>query len=222
MSSLVHVRELYKDYGRRTTVLRGVDLAVEAGELVAVVGESGCGKTTLLNVIGGLDRRFRGSVTVCGQALERLSDGQLSALRGSEIGFVFQHFALLEHLSVAENVALPGLFAKTAREPSRVERCLEEVGLVERATALARHLSGGQKQRVAIARALYNKPRLLLCDEPTGNLDSVTGRQIIELFERLNRELELTLVLVTHEPRVSQRASRVVQMTDGQLAGEGD
>jgi putative ABC transport system ATP-binding protein len=215
---LVRVRGLHKDYAG-DAVLRGVDLDVDSGEILAIVGQSGCGKTTLLNVIGGLDRRCRGEVSVCGHSLAGMPDSALSALRGRQIGFVFQHFALLEHLTVSENVALPGLFASSPAPQGRARVCLEQVGLVDRSSDLAGRLSGGQKQRVAIARALFNEPRLLLCDEPTGNLDRVTGQQIIELFERLVRELSLTLVLVTHEPRVSDRATRVVRMLDGAIEG---
>lgn len=224
--ALIEVHGLDKHYGRgraRQEVLRGVELSVARGELLALVGESGSGKTTLLNVLGGLDREYEGTAKLAGEDLARLSDRALSALRNRTIGFVFQHFNLLEHLSALENVALPSLFAAgPSRQPAllRAREALEQVGLGDRAADLARTLSGGQKQRVALARALFNEPPLLLCDEPTGNLDSETGQQIIELFGRLNRETGSTFVIVTHEARVSQAARRVVRMVDGRIVDD--
>jgi len=205
-------------------VLRAMDLEVEQGEFVAVVGTSGSGKSTLLNIIGGLDRGYTGAATVAGRDLSTLSDSQLSRFRNAKVGFVFQHFNLLEHLSSAENVALPAMFAENpipdVRE--RAVAALTRVGIGDRAGDLPANLSGGQKQRVAIARALFNRPPLLLCDEPTGNLDTKTGQQIIELFTSLNQEDGITLVIVTHEARVSTSAHRVVRLEDGQIIDGGE
>ncbi len=216
---LVGAKDVRKSYDRQE-VLRGVSLAVEPGEMVALVGRSGSGKSTLLHIIGGLDRDYQGTVICCGKDLSRLSDRELSLFRNQEIGLVFQAFHLLDHLSCVENVMLPDAFA---REPlsrgealSRATLALDRVDLAGRASALPVHLSGGQKQRVAIARALFYRPRLLLCDEPTGNLDSHTGQQIIELFQTLHKD-GLTLILVTHEERISQVAQRVVRLADGKI-----
>jgi putative ABC transport system ATP-binding protein len=218
----VGVRKVYRTGKNRVAVLDGVDLTVLRGEFVAVVGPSGSGKSTLLNVVGGLDRGFQGEVRVDGLSFRKLSDKQLSRLRNEHIGFVFQQFNLLEHLSGLENVSMPAMFASKLRfnTASRAREALDRVGLADRAEDLAANLSGGQKQRVAIARALFHKPSLLLCDEPTGNLDRETGRQIIELFTRLNREDGITLIVVTHETRASAAAGRVVSIEDGRVVSQ--
>ncbi len=215
MAVVARVSELHKRYGAEP-VLRDVALTVEAGELVSLVGRSGSGKSTLLHILGGLDRGWTGKVEVLGQDLGALGDRALAKFRNREVGFVFQAFNLLEHLTVRENVALPAFFSDEPADPKRADEALARVGLVERAGDRPGALSGGQKQRVAIARALYARPRLLLADEPTGNLDSETGAQIIELFQKLNSE-GLTLVIVTHEERVSQAAGRVLRMSDGRV-----
>jgi len=222
---LIQLREVNKTYstGRvEAHVLRDVELEVGPGELVAIVGTSGSGKSTLLNVVGGLDRDYTGQALVTGQDLARLSDGQLSRFRNSKVGFVFQQFNLLEHLSCAENVALPAMFSEVAVPDAR-ERAvaaLTRVGIPEKVDELPANLSGGQKQRVAIARALFNRPPLLLCDEPTGNLDSRTGQQIIDLFVSLNTDDGITLLIVTHEARVSTAAHRVVRLEDGRVSDQ--
>ncbi|MCC6746417.1 MAG: ABC transporter ATP-binding protein [Deltaproteobacteria bacterium] len=222
---LIDVRQVSKSFrGAKApvAVLHEVSLQVSKGEYLAIVGTSGSGKSTLLNVMGGLDADYQGHVLVDGLDLSRLSDRQLSAFRNQTIGFIFQQFNLLEHLSCAENVAMPALFSRTevADPLGRAREALDRVGLGARAGDLAANLSGGQKQRVAIARALFQRPPILLCDEPTGNLDSETGKQIIELFQRLNGEDGITLVIVTHEARVSRTAHRVVRLEDGRLATE--
>jgi putative ABC transport system ATP-binding protein len=219
MTAMARLTGVDKELGGRP-ILSGVSLTVEAGEWVALVGRSGSGKSTLLHLLGGLDRRYRGAVEVAGHDLARLEDDALARLRNREVGFVFQSFHLLEHLSVRENVALPSLFGGARLAPKevaeRVERALERVGMAEFAAASPARLSGGQKQRVAIARALFSAPKLLLADEPTGNLDAETGRAIVELFGALHRE-GLTLLLVTHEERVSRAASRVLRLDAGRL-----
>jgi putative ABC transport system ATP-binding protein len=198
-------------------VLRDVSLEVEAGELLSLVGRSGSGKSTLLHLVGGLDRRYTGKVEVLGRDLSQLDDRDLSRLRNAEVGFVFQSFNLLDHLSVRENVALPAHFSTEKSDArARAMEALSRVGMGDRPEARPGELSGGQKQRVAIARALFARPKLLLADEPTGNLDSETGAQIIELFQQLNRD-GLTLIVVTHEERVSRAARRVLKLDDGRL-----
>ena len=218
MIKLGGVSKRYRSGRADTQVLFDVDLEIAGGEYVAIVGTSGSGKSTLLNIIGGLDSRYQGEAQVAGNTLSELGDRQLSKFRNSTIGFVFQQFNLLEHLSCAENVAMPAIFSRQseAEAEARAAAALERVGLRDRARDLAANLSGGQKQRVAIARALYNDPRILLCDEPTGNLDTRTGQQIIELFQALNSE-GITLVIVTHEARVSSTAHRVIRLEDGRV-----
>ncbi|MCB9555987.1 MAG: ABC transporter ATP-binding protein [Deltaproteobacteria bacterium] len=216
------LHKINKQYGQGSAarrVLRDVDLAIAEGDFAAIVGTSGSGKSSLLNVIGGLDRDFTGEAEVVGQSLRGLSDRALSMLRNRSIGFIFQQFNLLEHLSCGENVALPAVFSKwdKAKVKRRVDDVLERVGLADRRDHLAGRLSGGQKQRVAIARALFHSPTLLLCDEPTGNLDTRTGRAVIELFQQLNDE-GITLLIVTHEARVSDAARRVLRIEDGSLS----
>jgi ABC-type lipoprotein export system ATPase subunit len=222
---IIELEGVRKSYGQgkgRQEVLRGVSLSIEAGELVALVGQSGSGKSTLLNIIGGLDRAEAGTVRVAGAELGRLDDGALSRLRNERIGFIFQAFHLLDHLSCVENVALPEAFGPAGRP--REERALEalgRVGLGDFARRRPTELSGGQKQRVAIARALFNRPQLLLCDEPTGNLDTHTGRDVIAFFQELNQRDGTTLLIVTHEERVSQAAGRVLRIVDGQIEKDG-
>lgn len=219
--SLNSVTKTYRSGKAKNQVLFGVNLDVALGEFVAISGTSGSGKTTLLNVIGGLDRIYDGTAIVLGNDLSKLSDVAISQLRNEHIGFVFQQFHLLEHVSCLENVFLPALFSRT-RTPAmamheRALRVLDRVNMGEKAHELPVNLSGGQKQRVAIARALFQGPRLLLCDEPTGNLDKTTGGQIIELFKMLNKEDKITLIIVTHETRVSEVAHRTVSIEDGRM-----
>jgi len=207
------------DAGKGTRkALSNVDFTVNSGEFVAVLGPSGSGKSTLLSIVGGLDRAYQGKVRLWGEDIGAMSDARLARLRGKRIGFVFQHFHLLAHLSVLENVTTPGLFDPDADEAVDVRRAhelLERLGLADRTTDTPAELSGGQRQRVAIARSLLRRPKLLLCDEPTGNLDADTGAQTIALFEELYRHDGLTIVAVTHEERLARVASRVVRLRDG-------
>ena len=214
---MIRLEAVEKRYGTQP-VLRGLSLDVAAGELLSLVGRSGSGKSTLLHIIGGLDRRYDGKATVLDHDLHALDDAALARFRNREVGFVFQAFNLLDHLTARENVKLPCYFdgGPSAEADRRADDALARVGIGDKAEARPSELSGGQKQRVAIARALYHSPKLLLCDEPTGNLDSETGQQIIELFRALNRD-GLTLVIVTHEERVSSVASRVLRLEDGRL-----
>jgi len=215
------VRKSYGQGKGRQEVLRGVALTIDAGEMVALVGQSGSGKSTLLNIIGGLDRPDAGEVHVAGADLVNLDDRKLSRLRNERIGFVFQAFHLLDHLSCIENVAMPAAFSATGGAgEERAREALGRVGLGDYAHRRPTELSGGQKQRVAIARALFNRPSLLLCDEPTGNLDTQTGREVISFFQELNQKDGTTLLLVTHEERVSEAASRGLRIVDGQIVAE--
>jgi putative ABC transport system ATP-binding protein len=223
MSVLV-AHHLVKDYpmnGETVHALRGVSLEVQAGDYVAVVGPSGSGKSTLLQLVGGIDVPSSGSVSIRGTPLASLSDRQLTRLRLTQLGFVFQRFHLLPVLTARENVELPmaeaGVAAKVRR--SRALELLSYVGLEHRAGHRATQLSGGEMQRVAIARALANRPALILADEPTGELDAATGEEILSLFSRLNQD-GTTLAVVTHDERLASQAHRVVHMRDGRIESE--
>jgi putative ABC transport system ATP-binding protein len=220
--ALAGVDKSFRDGDREVPVLRGVDLEVAAGELVAIVGPSGSGKSTLLHVTGGLDRDYRGRVSVDGKELSRLSARELGRLRNATIGFVFQSFNLLPGLSAVENVMLPGMLREDAGEPlgavrSRAADALVRVGLAGKALAPPARLSGGERQRVALVRALFARPRVLLADEPTGNLDAGTGADVIRLFSELAAD-GMAVLVVTHEERVSRAASRVLQLEQGRLS----
>ncbi|QLQ04444.1 MAG: ABC transporter ATP-binding protein [Thiobacillus sp.] len=199
--------------------LRGVSLSIAEGEFVAIMGASGSGKSTFMNLLGCLDRPTRGSYHLDGQDVGRLSSDQLAALRNREIGFVFQGFNLLPKLTALDNVALPLMYAGMGRVARRqqAQAMLERVGLGERSHHSPLQLSGGQQQRVAIARALATRPRIIFADEPTGNLDSETSRQVMDLFSRLNREEGITLVLVTHEADIAAYARRCIRFQDGRV-----
>lgn len=224
---IIRLRGVEKSYGRgraAAKVLRGVSLEIGQGEFAALMGESGSGKSTLLNIIGALDEPDSGSVEVAGVRYGEARESELARLRNVEIGFVFQAFNLIEHLSCLDNVCLPAAFsrAKSSREVrERGEEVLARVGLADVASRGPGTLSGGQKQRVAIARALFQRPSILLCDEPTGNLDSRTGGEVIEFFRELNENDGVTLVIVTHEHRISSAAARIVSIRDGVIEGEG-
>jgi putative ABC transport system ATP-binding protein len=201
-------------------VLHALDLDVESGEFLALMGPSGSGKTTLLNLIGGLDRPDQGEITVAGQRIDQLSSGQLAKWRARHVGFIFQFYNLLPVLTAERNVEIPLLLTKlsSAERKRNVRAALELVGLVERAKHKPAELSGGQQQRVAIARALVSDPTLLVCDEPTGDLDRDTSQSILELLQLLNRDQGKTIVMVTHDPRAADYASRRVYVDKGVLS----
>ena len=225
-SPVVRLRDVTKSYGEgsaKTQVLRGVSFDIDKGELIALVGQSGSGKSTLLNIIGGLDTCDEGEVEVLGVDTRKASDSKLAQIRNANIGFVFQGFNLLDHLTVLQNVMLPAAFAKDGKDvEGRAREALRRVGLSDFASRRPGELSGGQKQRVAIARALFGSPSLLLCDEPTGNLDSETGKEVIDFFRELNAKDGVTLLIVTHERRISSVAKRVIAMRDGMLVETTD
>ena len=219
MYKLTGVSKIYQKGRRAVPAVRDLDLVIPGGEWLAVQGRTGHGKTTLLQLLGGLDRPTSGSVEFDGQDLATLPETQVTRVRAARIGFIFQTFNLLPTLSAAENVeaALIPLGTGHAQRRSKVAAALESVGLADRARHLPGELSGGQQQRVAIARALVKEPKVLLADEPTGNLDEVTRDDIIALLEKLWRELGLTLVLVTHDSSLARRAQRVGMMSKGRL-----
>jgi putative ABC transport system ATP-binding protein len=223
MTHIVSVQQVFKNYTLGTFVvpaLRGVSLDVEEGEFLAIAGPSGSGKTTLLNLIGCVDTPTKGLVRIAGNATETMSERQLTRLRLHTIGFIFQSFNLVPVLSVFQNIELPLLLqrsATTKERRARVEALLDRVGIREYASHRPSELSGGQRQRVAIARALVTRPKLVLADEPTANLDSVTGTNILDLMKELNRTEKTTFIFSTHDARVWSYASSVVRLADGQL-----
>jgi putative ABC transport system ATP-binding protein len=221
---MIQVKNVAKRYeGKRTVhALRGVSLNAARGEMVALMGPSGCGKSTLLNIIGGLDRASEGSVIVDGADLSILDDNTLSRLRREKIGFIFQFFNLLPTLTAQENVALPLHLARIRRNEAAVRSAelLRTVGLEDRFDHLPDELSGGEQQRVAMARALALRPPVILADEPTGNLDSKTGEEVLLLLKKLQAQFGVTVIMVTHDPVAAGSCSRILSMRDGLLAGD--
>jgi putative ABC transport system ATP-binding protein len=219
---LVRARDLHKVFTRgseRIDVLEGVNLDIPKGDFLALMGPSGSGKTTLLNLIGGLDRPSQGSIDVAGERIDQLSGARLARWRARHIGFVFQLYNLLPVLTAERNVELPLLLTSLGRTQRRahVATALSVVGLADRAKHYPRQLSGGQEQRVGIARAIVTDPTLLLCDEPTGDLDRRSGDEILDLLDALNKEHDKTIVMVTHDPRAAERARRVLHLEKGVL-----
>ncbi|HRD93768.1 ATP-binding cassette domain-containing protein [Accumulibacter sp.] len=217
---VIEVRELSKrvdNGGEPLTILHDISFAVAAGETVAIVGASGSGKSTLLGLMAGLDQASSGSVVLAGENLSGLDEDARAVLRGRLLGFVFQTFQLLPSLNAIENVMLPLELAGAANARAEAERWLQRVGLAHRLRHYPKHLSGGEQQRVALARAFARGPRLLLADEPTGNLDAVTGHQVIELMFAINAESGTTLILVTHDEEIAGRCARRLRMDVGHL-----
>ena len=221
---MIRARDIVKEYldgdGTQVRVLDGLSLEVGQGDFVAVVGPSGSGKSTLLHLLGGLDVHYKGEVEVGGVKLSGLRDQELARFRNSHVGFVFQSFHLIPNLSAVENVLMPSHFGAVSLDArKRAEAMLDRVGLLAKKDRAPVRLSGGERQRVAIARALFGGPKLLLCDEPTGNLDAATGAGVIQLFHELHRE-GLTVLAVTHEERMSSAARRVLRLKEGKLVEE--
>ena len=216
------VKKFYIGQPNELTILKGIDLNVEEGEFVSIVGQSGSGKSTLMNMIGALDRPTEGEYTLDGVAINQAGDAQLSGIRNSKIGFVFQTFNLIPRTSALKNVELPMLYASVPRgqRTARAKELLEMVDMGERMGHMPNELSGGQKQRVAIARAMANDPAIILADEPTGALDSSTGRLVMDLFHRLHREQGKTIVLITHNQELAEETQRVITIRDGQVVDE--
>ncbi|HSK96768.1 MAG TPA: ABC transporter ATP-binding protein [Euzebyales bacterium] len=219
---IIEVADVTRSYrlgarGATVHALRGVSFVVESGGFVAIVGPSGSGKSTLLNLIGALDRPSSGMVRIDGMDIATMSDTRLALLRNTTIGFVFQQFQLLARTSALDNVALPLVYAGIGRgeRTVRAREALEAVGLGHRLTHQPNELSGGEQQRVALARALVTEPRVILADEPTGNLDTATGNEVMDLLERFNAERGVALVVITHDPEVAARAPRQIRLRDG-------
>ncbi|MCB9267474.1 MAG: ABC transporter ATP-binding protein [Lewinellaceae bacterium] len=221
MIRLNQIEKVYRTRTVETLALNNINLNVEEGEFLSVMGPSGCGKSTLLNIIGLLDEPSKGAVEIGGTPVSNYSDRQLARIRNEKIGFVFQSFHLINDLSVVDNVELPLLYRKvSARERRRLaEEALRSVGLSNRMQHFPTQLSGGQKQRVAIARAIVGRPDILLADEPTGNLDSVMGNEVMDILLRLNKESRTTIVMVTHDESMAKRTNRLVRLFDGSQVG---
>ena len=223
---LLRVRDLVKTYqvgDVAVRALRGVTLDIHSGEFVAVVGPSGSGKSTFMHILGCLDHPTSGEYWLEERDVSRLNDDELSAIRNRQIGFVFQGFNLLSRTSAVENVELPLLYGKSVSASERRKRALaalDAVGLADRAEHHPNQLSGGQQQRVAIARSLLNNPSILFADEPTGNLDSRTSVEVMDIFQRLKEERGITIVLITHEPQVAEYGSRIIAFKDGQIVSD--
>ncbi|SDB24364.1 putative ABC transport system ATP-binding protein [Pseudobutyrivibrio sp. YE44] len=223
---MLDLRNIHKSFFIGTPnefeVLHGLNFTVNEGEFVSIVGQSGSGKSTLMNIIGALDRPTAGEYTLDGIDIEKAKDSELSVLRNKKIGFVFQTYNLIARTSALKNVELPMMYAGMGRaeRTERAKMLLEEVEMTDRMMHKPDELSGGQKQRVAIARAMANDPAIILADEPTGALDSATGRLIMDIFHRLHEEQGKTIVLITHSPELSQETQRIITLKDGNIIGE--
>ena len=221
--SMVHVAKTYRRGSQGITVLNDLSLDIAAGEFLAITGPSGSGKSTLLNLIGGLDRPSSGQIFVCGQRIDNISGNQLAHFRAAHIGFVFQFYHLMPNLSAARNVELPLLLTDLggAERKRNIDVALQLVGLADRASHKPSELSGGQQQRVAIARAIIADPQILVCDEPTGDLDRHTADEILSLLRALNEQHGKTIVMVTHDEKAADYAKRRIHVDKGELAGMG-
>lgn len=221
MIEMSDLNKVYRTSDVETTALNNVNLDIEPGEFIAIMGPSGCGKSTLLNILGMLDTPDSGSYRFLGEDVAKRSERDLAAIRKQSIGFIFQSFNLIDELTVAENVSLPLLYQKipTAEREQRVQEVLTRVNIAHRANHRPQQLSGGQQQRVAVARAVVNNPKLILADEPTGNLDTTNGEEVLDLLNQLNGD-GTTIVMVTHDPGHAGHASRVVNMLDGRVLSE--
>ena len=224
MSKIIEVNNVSKTFGKNENinqVLKGTSMSVEQGEFVSLMGASGSGKSTLLYLIGGLDRNFEGNISVCGKDIGSLKDKELSDLRLKNMGFVFQFYNLVMNLNVVDNILLPQTIngKKKSELKGALDEILEITGLTEKRKAMPNTLSGGQQQRVAIARAVIGNPSLILADEPTGNLDSSSTVEIMELFSKLNKEKGLTILQVTHSEQCAEYGSRIIRLEDGKTVG---
>lgn len=225
--TLLQTKGITKVYGEKikTQVLHGIDISLNTQELVSIIGPSGCGKTTLLNIVGTLDSATTGEIYFMNQNISKLNDDQISEFRNENLGFIFQFHHLLPEFTALENVLIPTWIKQkkaTRKAEQRAIELLEIVGLKDRINNKATDLSGGQQQRVAIARALINSPKLLLADEPTGNLDSETTTQVYELFKKINKELNTTMLIVTHDSNLAKKSDRIIEMKDGYVVNLSD
>ena len=224
MDTIITVDNVYKSFGKgdlEVKVLEGADMTIQKGEFVSLMGPSGSGKSTLLYLIGGLDRDFKGDIVVCGQSIGSLKENALSDMRLNKVGFIFQFYNLIQNLTVEDNILLPlkvaGRYDEKAK--SRLNEILDIAEISDKRKVMPAKLSGGQQQRVAIARALIGEPEIILADEPTGNLDKASGENIMELFRKINKEKNMTILQVTHSEKNSEYGTRIVRLDNGKLIG---
>jgi putative ABC transport system ATP-binding protein len=221
--AVIDIRDVAKVYSMgdiEVHALRGVDVQIYEGDFVSIMGPSGSGKSTLMNILGCLDQPSQGEYYLDGENVSKLSESELARVRNKKIGFVFQSFNLLKRTSALRQVELPLIYAGTSNRVKRAKAALEAVGLGNRVDHLPSELSGGQQQRVAIARALVNEPAMILADEPTGNLDSRSGSEVMQIFQRLNREQGITVVFVTHDPWIARHTQRIIMLRDGKVIAD--
>lgn len=223
--SIIEVENVKKSFGKgesKTQILNGMNFSIEKGDFVSLMGASGSGKSTMLYLIGGLDREFEGAIKIAGEDISKKKEKELSKLRLEKIGFVFQFYNLVQNLTVEDNIMLPIKMSKknNAEAKKRLEEILEITGLREKRKSLPRQLSGGQQQRVAIARAILGEPEIILADEPTGNLDSKSGEEIMELFKRINEEKKITILQVTHSEKSATYGNKIIRLENGHVVEE--
>lgn len=220
MENIIELRNVCKDYGKgeaKVKAICDVNLKIKKSESIAIMGPSGCGKSTMLHLLGCLDRPTRGKIFIDGKDVSNLNDNQLARLRREKIGFIFQFFNLIPSFTALGNVELPMIFSRTPKRKEKAKELLKTVGLEYRFNHYPSQLSGGETQRVAIARALANEPQIILADEPTGNLDSKSGKEVIDVLVKLNKERGVTLLIVTHDNSIAKHAKRIIKLKDGKI-----
>jgi putative ABC transport system ATP-binding protein len=222
MIKLIDINRYFKNGNEENHILKNINFHIKEGEFIAIMGPSGSGKSTLINILGFVDRGYEGEYLFNGENFKKSSDNHLAKIRNKTVGFVFQNFKLIQNNTILENVSIPLVYAglNSQERKRRVIRTLNDVGLVDMENLVPNKLSGGQQQRVAIARAIINKPKFIIADEPTGALDSETSKDIIELFIKLNREHKTTMILVTHDRKVADKADRIIHILDGRIQRE--
>lgn len=222
MIKLIDINRYFKNGNEENHILKNINFHIKEGEFIAIMGPSGSGKSTLINILGFVDRGYEGEYLFNGENFKKRSDNHLAKIRNKTVGFVFQNFKLIQNNTILENVSIPLVYAglNSQERKKRVIRTLNDVGLVDKENLVPNKLSGGQQQRVAIARAIINKPKFIIADEPTGALDSETSKDIIELFIKLNREHKTTMILVTHDRKVADKADRIIHILDGRIQRE--
>ncbi|WP_206166472.1 ABC transporter ATP-binding protein [Mammaliicoccus sciuri] len=222
MINLVNVNRHFKNGEETNHILKDINISIDTGEFIAIMGPSGSGKSTLINILGFIDRGYTGEYLFDGENYQQVSDNKLAFIRNKTVGFVFQNFKLIQNNTIMENVSIPLLYSgmSSKERKQRVESVLKDVGIADKKHLVPNKLSGGQQQRVAIARSIVNKPKFIIADEPTGALDSQTSKDIMELFVRLNREQNTTMIIVTHDRKVAEQADRVIHILDGHVQRE--
>lgn len=222
MIKLIDINRYFKNGNEENHILKNINFHIKEGEFIAIMGPSGSGKSTLINILGFVDRGYEGEYLFNGENFKKSSDNHLAKIRNKTVGFVFQNFKLIQNNTILENVSIPLVYAglNSQERKKKVIRTLNDVGLVDKENLVPNKLSGGQQQRVAIARAIINKPKFIIADEPTGALDSETSKDIIELFIKLNREHKTTMILVTHDRKVADKADRIIHILDGRIQRE--